>query len=219
MKAIIFDFNGTMVFDGIYHDQAWKAFSKRIRGFELSDDELNHKIHGTVNEKIIEYLKPGVCKEENKQLSLEKEALYREMCVQDKENYKMVNGLKEYLDYLKAKEIPFTIASASIKENMDFFVEVFELEKWIKKEMIVYNDETHIDKKSMFLEAASRLGVDIKDCIIFEDSFTGVKCAKEIGCKKIIAIPLDKYRKEFENIDEVIFTIKDYTDQRLMEVI
>jgi len=219
MKAIIFDFNGTMVFDGIYHDQAWKAFSKRIRGFELSDDELNHKIHGTVNEKIIEYLKPGVCKEENKQLSLEKEALYREMCVQDKENYKMVNGLKEYLDYLKAKEIPFTIASASIKENMDFFVEVFELEKWIKKEMIVYNDETHIDKKSMFLEAASRLGVDIKDCIIFEDSFTGVKCAKEIGCNKIVAIPLDMYRKEFENIDGVIFTIKDYTDQRLMEVI
>ena len=71
----------------------------------------------------------------------------------------------------------------------------------------------------MFLEAASRLGVDIKDCIIFEDSFTGVKCAKEIGCNKIVAIPLDMYRKEFENIDGVIFTIKDYTDQRLMEVI
>ena len=219
MKAVIFDFNGTMVFDGIYHDQAWKKFSKRIRGYELSDDELNHKIHGTVNEKIIEYLKPGVCKEENKQLSLEKEALYREMCLQDKDNYKMVEGLSDYLDYLKAKNIPFTIASASIKENMDFFVEVFGLEKWIKKDTIVYNDETHIDKKSMFLEAASRLKVDIKDCIIFEDSFTGVKCAKEIGCKMIVAIPLDIYREEFEKMNEVVFTIQDYTDQRLMEVI
>ena len=71
----------------------------------------------------------------------------------------------------------------------------------------------------MFLEAASRLKVDIKDCIIFEDSFTGVKCAKEIGCKMIIAIPLDIYREEFEKMNEVVFTIKDYTDQRLMEVI
>ena len=40
----------------------------------------------------------------------------REIC------YKMVEGLSDYLDYLKAKNIPFTIASASIKENMDFFV-------------------------------------------------------------------------------------------------
>ncbi|MFR3429530.1 MAG: hypothetical protein ACLTTH_05245 [Holdemanella porci] len=36
----------------------------------------------------------------------------------------MVKGAEEYFDYLKESNIPFTIASASIKPNIDFFVEI-----------------------------------------------------------------------------------------------
>lgn len=40
----------------------------------------------------------------------------------------------EFFDKLKEKKIPFTIASASIKENIDFFVKEFGLAKWIHPE-------------------------------------------------------------------------------------
>ena len=53
--AVIFDFNGTMVFDGIYHEQAWKEFSKTLRGQPFTDEEMQ-MMHGKPNIKIIEYL-------------------------------------------------------------------------------------------------------------------------------------------------------------------
>ena len=218
MKAVIFDFNGTMIFDGPYHDRTWKEFSKQLRGFAMDDEEINRHVHGKVNEQIIAYLKPDCSKEENKSLSLLKESVYRNLCLEDKENYKLVDGLEEYMDYLKDRNIPFTIASASIKENIDFFVEVFNLDHWINPSMIVYDDGTHEDKKSMFLKASENLGVSIEECVIFEDSFTGIFCAKEIGAGKIIAIPLAQYIEEFNQNEAIAFTITNFNDFRIREV-
>ena len=93
------------------------------------------------------------------------------------------------------------------------------MDTWIDPSLIVYDDKSHSDKKSMFLLAAKRLGVNIEDCIIFEDSFTGIRCAKEIGCNHIIAIPLAQYREELEKDPSILFTIQDFKDPRLKEVI
>lgn len=218
MKAVIFDFNGTMVFDGVYHDKTWKKIAKKLRGYAMDEDEINRHVHGKVNEHIISYLKPNCTKEENKALSLFKESVYRELCLEDIENYKLVDGLIEYMDYLKEKQIPFTIASASIKENIDFFIQIFKLDRWIDPSTIVYDDGTFLDKPSMFLKASENLGVSINECVIFEDSFTGVSCAMKIGTGKIIAIPLLQYRNEFSQNEGVSFTITDFRDQRIREV-
>lgn len=219
MKAIIFDFNGTMVFDSPYHDQAWKRFSKKIRGSEITEEELARNVHGKVNEKIIEYLKPGVDKETSTTLSLEKEALYREMCKNDAEHYTLVAGLEEFLNTLKDKGIAMNIASASIKENIDFFVETFHLANWIDPSIIVYDDGSYENKIEMFKDAAKRMNVKIEDCIVFEDSFSGVQFAKEAGVKTIIAIPNQDHKEEFENNEAVAFTIKDFKDKRIWEVL
>ena len=81
------------------------------------------------------------------------------------------------LNNLKNKKIPFTIASASIKENIDFFVESFHLDKWMKVDDIIYDNGTYQNKIAMFKDAALKLNVNIKDCLIVEDSKSGIeKC-------------------------------------------
>lgn len=215
MKAILFDFNGTMVFDGPYHNLAWKHFSKTIRGYAMDDEEIKQHVHGNVNEKIIEYLKPGIDAEENKRLSLEKERVYREMCMQDKENYQLVDGLVEFMDALKNKGVAMNIASASIKENIDFFVEVFHLSNWFDANKIKYDDGTYEDKKQMFLDAADAIGKDIKDCVVFEDSLTGIACAKAIGAGMIIAIASGKKKEQMMSDSRIAFVIEDFNDKKL----
>ena len=84
---------------------------------------------------------------------------------------------------------------------------------------IVYDDGSHNDKKTMFLKAAENLQLDITDCIIFEDSFIGAKCAHEIGAGMVIAIPIASYREEFDRNEAITFTIKNYYDMRLKEII
>jgi beta-phosphoglucomutase-like phosphatase (HAD superfamily) len=46
----------------------------------------------------------------------------------------------------------------------------------------------------IFLEAASRMGVDPKNCLVFEDSMTGVMSGKAAGCQ-VVAVPDSRCNK------------------------
>ena len=55
MKGIIFDFNGTLYWDSQLHYDAWREYSKMLRGYEFTDEEMRDKMFGHTNEDIIEY--------------------------------------------------------------------------------------------------------------------------------------------------------------------
>ena len=127
-------------------------------------------------------------------------------------------GLEQYVatrgktvDYLKEKGIPFTIASASIKENIDFFIESFGLDRWIKPEDIIYDDGTYENKIAMFHKAADVIGVDMKDIRIYEDSNSGLKNAYDAGCRQIVAICDKEKEEEFLKRPGVIKTMQDFS--------
>ena len=203
--AVIFDFNGTMVFDGIYHEQAWKEFSKALRGQPFTDEEMQ-MMHGKPNVKIIEYLKPDVTFEEANKLSEAKEALYREIALQAGTQYHLVDGLEDFLNKLHDLNIPMNIASASILANIKFFIDVFRLDRWFDPQKIVYDDNTYENKIAMFKKAAANIRCDIRDCYVFEDSITGIRCAHEAKAKGIIVIT----HSNTADFPGVIKTIEDY---------
>ena len=47
----------------------------------------------------------------------------------------------------------------------------------------------------IYLEAARRLGVDPKECLVFEDALSGVRSGKAAGCQ-VVAIPDSRFSKE-----------------------
>ena len=55
MKGVIFDFNGTLYWDSQLHYDAWREYSKILRGYEFSDEEMRDKMFGHTNGDIIEY--------------------------------------------------------------------------------------------------------------------------------------------------------------------
>ena len=55
-KGIIFDFNGTLFFDSEKHLEAWREFSKRLRSYPFTDEEMREYMFGRTNEDIIAYL-------------------------------------------------------------------------------------------------------------------------------------------------------------------
>ncbi len=216
-KAIIFDFNGTMVFDGDKHFDAWNQFAIKYRGKALSKAEMD-LFHGKNNEKIIEILCPNLDNETKVKYSKAKEAMYRDSCYQD-HDLTLVAGLANILDEAKAKDVKMNIASASIKDNIDFYISFFNLASYFDCDKIIYDDGLHDDKVSMFLDAAAKLNVDISECVIIEDSFSGLKFAHEAKCGKLIAI-CDKSRtSEYEKIDYIDEIIHDYTKLTLDDIL
>lgn len=206
ITGIVFDFNGTLVFDAHLHVLSWSEISLMLTGKEMSEEE-NRQLSGKNNAVIIQMMRPELTPEQNKEYSLKKEAVYRKMVVE--QNLPLVPGTIDLFDYLKQNNIPFTIASASIKENIDFFVEYFHLSNWMNPENIRYDDGTYADKIQMFKDAAAAIGSPVESTLIFEDSPTGIRCAHEAGFKHIIQIKKDK---NSPSIDHTKMSILDFTE-------
>lgn len=208
-KGLLFDFNGTMFFDSPKHKIAWDVFSQKYRGKPISDEEMDH-MHGQTNKQIIKILMGDMSDKESEQLSKDKEALYRDICVKNPDDFHLAPGLEDVLDQLKARQVPMTICTASIKENVDFFVSSFHLDRWFDVNNIIYDDGTHHDKISMFKAGAKRIKVALSNCMIIEDSLSGISFAHACHVEKIIAITTPDKVEEYKQMPEVDEVIQDF---------
>ena len=223
MKGIIFDFNGTLYWDSQLHYDAWREYSKILRGYEFTDEEMRDKMFGHTNEDIIEYAigkKPS--KDMVEKYGKEKEALYRKRCLLDLESFKLAPGAIEFLDYLKENNIPRTIATMSEWDNVEFYIEEFNLEKWFDLDKIVYSDGTIPGKPApdIFKIAASKINLKPSDCVVIEDAIAGIKSAQSAGIGKIIAIaslePVEFYRN-IDAVDNIIMNFNEF-DRNILEI-
>ena len=221
-KSVIFDFNGTLVFDTANHDRAWKIITSKYREKPFSDEELEKNIHGRTNKAIFEYITGRELNAaEVDKFSTEKELIYQKLCREDK-NFRLIRGAEDFLNYLRDNKIPRTIATASNRMNVDFYVEMLHLERWFDLDKIVYDDGTLEGKPSpdIYEKAAKILQTKPEDCIVFEDAILGIESASRAGIGEIIAVVGDKDKqlsgeKKF-GVKERIENFSDFERNKLL---
>jgi len=78
-------------------------------------------------------------------------------------------------------KLPMAVASGGTRENITRTIELLKLTKYF--DAMVSADEVPNGKPEpdIFLEAARLIGVDPKDCLVFEDADMGIKAAKAAG--------------------------------------
>lgn len=214
-KGIIFDFNGTLYWDSALHKDAWIEYSKKLRGTPFSDEEMLKYMFGRTNEEIIKY---AIGKQPTPQMvekyGKEKEEFYRQMCLKDPDSFHLADGVIEFLDFLKENNIPRTIATMSEKDNVDFYIENFNLEKWFDISKIVYANGKIPGKPApdIYQIAAKNLGLTPQDCIVVEDAISGINAAKAANIGKIIAICSEEPAEFYKKISGVSGIIKSFRE-------
>ena len=220
MKGIIFDFNGTLFWDSEIQENAWKTFGTKLSGRNITDEEFNTYFHGRTNKDTLEYLTERVLTDkEVNELAQQKESIYRDLCKSDLNKFKLAPGVERYLDYLKENNIPFTIATASEINNVNFFIKEFQLDKWFDIIKIVYDDGTFRGKPEpdIYLKASEALNIQPDNCIVFENALSGVQSAQRAGVKEIIAVVPEGRKNIFENQPNLKI-ISAFDDIRLYDV-
>ena len=187
MYAVLLDFNGTMFFDSSLHTEAWSKIYQELHPEDTASPDPA-LICGPCNDAILQKMAPWLTKEERDQYSEHKEELYRRACNNQPEILHLVAGVEDFLQMLQEKGIPFSLASASIKSNVDFYFDTFALGRWFDRNKVEYDDGTYPDKGAMHLEAARRLGFCLADCLLIEDSPTSIRLAKQNGAGCIVAV-------------------------------
>lgn len=208
-NGVIFDFNGTLLFDDPYHDIAWEKIALEVSGRHMKADEMATKYAGYPNIEILRSLSGNTLTDEQLEYySQRKEELYREIVRNVPGGAKLAPGANELFDYLKERHIPCAIASASIIQNIEFFVETFHLDKWFDMDHIVYDNNTYRNKEMMYRDALLRIGTKEK-VLIFEDSLSGMKGAAAVGAS-VVAIRKKSLEAHYAQIPQIIDVVDDF---------
>lgn len=214
MNAVIFDFNGTMLFDSPKHDIAWREFLADLIGRTISDEEMSEYVHGRNNQFVLEHFTGrSMTPEEIDQLSEDKERIYRKLCLEDKEGFHLAKGLPVFLDILSVCNIPMTIATMSGKGNLDMYYKYLNLDRWFRWDDIVYDDGSLPGKPdpTVYKKAMDKIGISCTDCIIFEDSISGIQSAYAAGAGTIIAVGTTEKAELLETLPGVKHVISNFS--------
>jgi len=191
-KAFIFDLDGVIVDTAKFHYLAWKELANAL-GFDFNEEQ-NELLKGVSRVASLEILlkignvqlsddrKETLLKEKNKQ--------YLGFIAKMGED-EILPGIKDLLLYLKDKNIPFSLGSAS--KNARLILEILKLHNLF--DAIVDGNDVSIAKPDpeVFLIAANKLNKEPHDCIVIEDAQAGIQAANNaemisvgIGNKKVL---------------------------------
>lgn len=187
-SGVVFDFNGTLFWDTKLHNKAWNILLKE-HNIHLSDDDFFRLIHGKNNKEIFQVLFDNrLSDSEIDSFANEKEALYRELCL--KTTIELAPGTVSFFSFLKDHHIPFTIATASGKDNLDFYFEHLPLHTWFDYDKVVYNDGTLRGKPhpDLYEKAMKIIDRQPQQTVVFEDANMGLLAAKNAHAGKIIVV-------------------------------
>ncbi|MBN1811265.1 MAG: HAD family phosphatase [Anaerolineae bacterium] len=211
-EAIIFDFNGVLLWDSHLQERAWRQFSAQIRDTPFSKEEMDVHVHGRNNCYTLEYLVGyPVEGDQLQQLVQQKETIYKDLCLEQGSQFRLSPGATDLLDFLLTRQIPHTIATASGKMILDFFVTQLELDRWFEVEQIVYDDGTRPGKPApdIYQQAARNVEVNPSRCVVVEDSRSGIEAAHTAGIGYIIALGPKHVHSDLIQLDGVNQAVED----------
>ena len=201
-KAILFDLDGTLVNNMMVHHRAWQRKLGEL-GLDYTLDQVKADIHG-VNTEILERLfGDRFTAEERTEISREKEAAYREI-FGPKLLANTVDGALDFIKEAYALDVPMAIGTAGPEENAFFVIDALDIRSMMGH--VVHSGMVKSGKPDpeVFRQAAEGINVDLKDCLIFEDSVTGARAANNAGCP-VVVLTTTHSREEFEGLEVAAF--------------
>jgi len=191
IDTMIFDFNGTMFFDGAIQRHAWKTFLANELNHDLTDDEFETQIAGRNNKHTLEYfVGHSLTDSELETESMKKEKFYQETCLSEPQSFHLAPGLEQFLDQCLSKNYKLNIATASEKPNVEFFFKYLNLDRWFDLKKVALNDGQLPGKPApdMFLRAIQNVSSIPNQSAIFEDSVSGIQSANNAESKQIVLV-------------------------------
>lgn len=197
--AFVFDMDGVIVDSNPYHKIALREFCGK-HGYTLTETELREKIYGRANKDWIPNLFGRIDPALAKRYADEKESLFREIYAP---HIQAVPGLIEFLDELDRSHIARAIATSAPRANVDFTLDRTGIRHYFE----VILDESLVNKgkpdPEIYLKTAKALNLPPNQCVVIEDSLSGVEAATAAG-SRVIAITTTHSKAEFPPVDLVI---------------
>ena len=211
----IFDWDVVLIDSSAHHEASWERLAKE-RGLPLPEGHFKRGF-GMKNEVVIpKVLQWGDQSELVQELSLRKEALYREIILE--RGISTLPGAREWLDQLHENGIPCVIGSSTHRLNIEVSLQVLGLKDFFAS-IVSAEDVSHgKPDPEVFLVAASRIDRPPSQCVVFEDALVGIEAAHR-GGMKVVAVASTNPFEALKNADVVVHRLDELSIPQLEKLV
>lgn len=174
-KAFIFDLDGTLADTMPVHYEACQIVCNEL-GFDFPEDYFYQEA-GKPTLEVFRNLMKMLGKDiDGNQLGQAKEEKFLELIP----TIKPLDIVAEVAKSHKGK-IPMAIGSGGQRHSVNLTLEVIGFDDFFDSVVSCDDVQNHKPHPDTFLKAANEMGVDPKDCVVFEDGDPGIDAAKAAG--------------------------------------
>jgi beta-phosphoglucomutase-like phosphatase (HAD superfamily) len=206
-RALIFDMDGTMIDSMGFHAQSWEVFARQ-HDLAIEIDDLMRRTTGrTGAECMRELFQRDLSSDEAWALIAKKEHIYRTLFGPV---FAEVAGFKAFAAKALTQGLKIGVGTAGDQHNIAFAMSHLQMPN--PPHAVVGGDEGLPGKPdpAIFLEAAKRLSVCARDCIVFEDAPFGIEAAQRAGMRAV-AVCSTHTPAQLAG-PHVIAAVRDYTE-------
>lgn len=184
IKGLIFDLDGVIVDTAKYHFHAWKRLANSL-GIDFTEED-NEQLKGVSRrgsiDKILTWGGLTISEDEIEELMFKKNEWYLELMGEMDES-EILPGVSRILE--EAKNGGFKIALGSASKNAPLILDQVKLTPYF--EIIVDGNVVSASKPDpeVFVKGAEGLQLKNEECVVFEDSISGVDAALAGGMKAV----------------------------------
>lgn len=205
MKAVIFDMNGVIIDDERIHQESWRVYCEK-HGFHISEEDFKLKVFGRTEKNTFEFLY-------NRSITTEKLEKFSNERVDTainifKAQIKMTLGLQELLDELYENNIPMAVATSSRKRYFSFIMDALSIGKYFKIVLTAEDISKGKPDPEIYLKTAEGLKINPQECLVFEDTISGIKAAKAADMK-VVGVATTHSSEELNIANAVVQDFQD----------
>lgn len=172
-KAALFDLDG-VIFDT--EPQYTVFWGSQCRQYHPEHPGLEHEIKGSTLDQIFDRWWAGPLESERAAVTRRLDEFEAQM------SYDYIDGLQDFLADLRRHGVKTAIVTSSNRQKMDSVYRSRPELPLIFDAILTSEDFTESKPSPQcYLRAASRLGVEPGECVVFEDSFNGLRSGRSAG--------------------------------------
>ena len=209
--AVIFDMDGVIVHTNPYHSKAFREFFA-VRNLTPTDEDFAEHMFGKSNSYILShFLQRKIEGEELLSLEDEKESLFRKIYAP---HIEPINGIVGFMSDLQANGAKLGVATSAPYANLELILSKVDIRQKLGSILASEDVKKHKPDPEVYLTSAINLGVSPDQCVVFEDSFSGVSAAINAGMR-VVGV-LSSHTKE--ELPPCNLYVDDYTEMSFEKI-
>jgi len=209
--AVIFDMDGVICHTNPYHSMAFREFFS-TRDLAPTDEEFAQHMFGKSNKYILtHFLNRPVEGAEFLAMEEEKEGLFRKIYAP---HVDPIAGFMPFINNLNANGVKLGVATSAPLANLELILSKVLVRDLLGSILGSEDVKKHKPDPEVYLKSAANLGLTPDQCVVFEDSFSGVSAGLNAGMK-VVGV-LTSHTKE--ELPPCSFYINDYKELSYIDV-